>query len=149
MQPRTRGAIRAERGQNILEFALVFPILLFFLFAMAELGILLNYRISINHALEEGARRVAVTGNEADAVAWTNDQSHGLIDAATVCYVDENSSGDADRGDSVRVDGSYTYEVLTLNGILGFLGSSAFPDTIELSTHGTSRLETDGDMSAC
>lgn len=52
--------IRHQKGQALVEFALVMPILIFFLLGVAEFGWLLNAQISITSAAREGVRAAAV-----------------------------------------------------------------------------------------
>lgn len=49
-----------EKGQSLVEFALVLPILLLFLLGIIEFGWLLNAQISLTSAAREGARLAAV-----------------------------------------------------------------------------------------
>lgn len=49
-------------GTVAVEFALVGTIVIFLLFAVAEVGLLLNAQLVLNHAAREGARRAAVEG---------------------------------------------------------------------------------------
>jgi len=52
---------KEERGQSLVEFVLVLPILLLFVLGIIEFGWLFNARISITSAAREGARVAAVT----------------------------------------------------------------------------------------
>jgi hypothetical protein len=51
---------RDERGQNLLEFALVAPILIFLFMGMVDFGWVLHQQIQLDNATREGARRGAV-----------------------------------------------------------------------------------------
>lgn len=55
--------IRSNRGQNIVEFALVLPILLFLVLAMMEGGRVMYQQILATEAAREGARAVAISGD--------------------------------------------------------------------------------------
>ena len=48
------------RGQSLVEFALILPLLLAFLFGIVELGILLNVYIGMTNMAREGARAGSV-----------------------------------------------------------------------------------------
>ena len=49
--------IRNERGQTMVEFALVVPILLVVVFSIIQFGILYNHYITLTDATRVGARR--------------------------------------------------------------------------------------------
>lgn len=59
---------RSEQGQAVVEFVLVFSILLVILFAILEIGSMLNSRLILSAAAREGARRAAVEGGSHDSV---------------------------------------------------------------------------------
>jgi len=52
---------RPERGQALVEFALVLPVLLVVALAIAELSTLGVARLALEHAAAEGARTAALT----------------------------------------------------------------------------------------
>jgi len=51
-----------ERGQNIVEFALVVPVLALMLFGIFEFGNLFRTQIQLQNAVREGARFTAIGG---------------------------------------------------------------------------------------
>jgi hypothetical protein len=53
-----------ERGQALVEFALVLPVLLVLAFAIAELSELGIARLALEHAAAEGARTGALTNDD-------------------------------------------------------------------------------------
>ena len=63
-------SLRSEDGQAATELALVFPILLVILLAIAQFGILFNNYITLTDATRTGARKAAVsrfTGDQGTA----------------------------------------------------------------------------------
>jgi len=65
-------SLRSEDGQAATELALVFPILLVILIAIAQFGILFNNYITLTDATRTGARKAAVsrfTGDQGTAAA--------------------------------------------------------------------------------
>lgn len=56
-----------ERGQALVEFALVFPIFLLVLFGIVEFAFLLNAQLSLNYATRDAALVAAEAGNNANA----------------------------------------------------------------------------------
>ena len=66
---------RDERGAAVVEFALILPILVLFVFGIVEFGRAYSARIELTGAVREGARAVALGG---DGVAKTKDAAPGL-----------------------------------------------------------------------
>lgn len=62
-----------ERGQGLVEFALILPILLLLILGMFEYGWLLNAKISVNSAAKEAARTLVVAeGSDVDKKSRAN-----------------------------------------------------------------------------
>jgi hypothetical protein len=129
---------RTERGQALIEFALVTPWILILLFAIIDGGIAMDRRQVLQHAVREGARYAAVHTDEDDIKQKTVAQAQDLIDTddVTVCYIDGG-----DPGDSVRVSASFTYDFAIVGPVLsGLFGGSV--GSIDMTPSGTARLET-------
>lgn len=60
-----------EKGQSLVEFVLVLPILLLLILGMLEYGWMLNAKISVTAAAREGARASSVLGEENSSQAYT------------------------------------------------------------------------------
>src|SRR5437667_8308702 len=56
-----RQSIRGERGQAMVEFAIVLPIFCMLLLGIAQLGIVWNNYIQLTDAVRAGARKAAVS----------------------------------------------------------------------------------------
>lgn len=52
-----------NKGQAIVEFALIAPIFFIFILGMLQIGLLMNYENGVLSAAREGARWGAITGN--------------------------------------------------------------------------------------
>jgi len=119
---------RRERGQSMVEFALLLPIFLVVMFIMADFGVGISRWVIITNATREGARLGAVGGSTTDIAAKVADTSNDLLDAAdvNVYYLDKDSNGDVgDRGDSVVVESDYEYGLITpLKAFLGLAWDS-------------------------
>jgi Flp pilus assembly protein TadG len=77
---------REERGQSIVEFAIVLPVLAFVLFAILQFGITLNNYVTLTSAARDGARKGAVSRTVADPIGTT-------VQAVKASAVDLNQSG--------------------------------------------------------
>jgi hypothetical protein len=105
---RFRGG-RAERGQAILEFALIIPIMLIFLLIVVDFGLAMDRRVVLQHAIREGAREAA-TGADLAAVQQVTAEPVGIPESKVeMCYRDSDGNGKVGNvGDDVRV---YTVDV--------------------------------------
>jgi len=131
--------LKTERGQALVEFAFVMPLLLLFILLVVDFGIALDRREIIQHAVREGARRGAVGDGVVAIQDVTHRQSKGNLGESeiNVCYVDRNrDSIMGDVGDNVRVSGNYSYEFT-----VSMFGLGA--PSINMSPSAEERLETD------
>ena len=140
--------LKSRRGQTLIEFAFVLPIMLVFLFAIVDFGIAIDRSITLQHAVADAARRGAVDPDIARTIAYAEDESQGLLDtstnptAVTVCFQDDD--GDAkfgEVGDSIVVQADFTYNFTAAFGeIFGAIGVSI--PGISMTPSATKRLET-------
>jgi Flp pilus assembly protein TadG len=148
-----RRLLRGRRGQSLVEFSLVLPVLLIIVFGIVDFGMGLRSYISLTNATREGARFAAV-GNPAGSfpsqcngtttttvVGRTCVAVEGLnrsdISSLTVTY--PNGQG---PGNSVIVSANYTYHYITpLGDIIHFFSGGTLTKTIALSTSTDMRLE--------
>jgi len=140
LQPRP-----AERGQTVIEFALLAPVIFLLLFLIVDFGIALDRRIVIQHAVREGARAAAVQADPAGALDATVDQAQGLVDpaAVTVCFVDKNLDGLANALEPVKVSLTYDYYyTVPFGSLLGAFGVP-YDVKITMTPSATSALEND------
>jgi len=123
---------RGSRGQTLLEFAFVGPIVLVLILSIVDFGIAIDRRLVLQHSVREGARYAAVGGQafvtgveatEPEIKTQIADQSQGIADASggaggdnyiEVCYEDANGNGTTgDEGDNVQVRVHYTHDFVT------------------------------------
>jgi Flp pilus assembly protein TadG len=104
--------IRCERGQTMAEFAVVLPVLLLLVFAVAQFGITFNNYVTLTDAVRSGARVAAVSRLDANRVSDTQQK---VIDSAgglnlTTAQVTVSSATWA-HGDDVQVTATYPYSI--------------------------------------
>jgi hypothetical protein len=75
-------AARDESGQNLVEFALLLPILLLILMGIMQFGLIFNAYVTLNNAVREGARRASV-------YVFDTSQSPGANDAARLALLED------------------------------------------------------------
>jgi Flp pilus assembly protein TadG len=111
---------RSERGQSAVEFALVIPVMLLFLFGIFQIGITYFNNESISTAARDGARagaiRTGMTEPEivAAAKAAVIDNASGTNTSKLV--IDVTCSGSCAQGDTVFVTVRYPWDI----GVMGF-----------------------------
>jgi len=136
-----------EAGQNLIEFALLTPFVLLFVYAIVQFGILMNTRASLQQAVREGARQAALgTVPVATVQALAAGNAPEVISASDVeVCLPSGSSGQS--GQQVRVDirqnGSAGYQYTLAPLITKFFGP------LRLNPKGTAILEHSATYAAC
>jgi Flp pilus assembly protein TadG len=130
---RFHNIIRNERGQTMVEFALVVPILCVVLFGIMQFGALYNDYVTLTDASRVGARKATVSkyevNPEAVAEAAARNSAKGLDPDKLGVLV---SATAWERGQSVTVVATYPYEI----DLLGFVVASG-----DLTSETTERVE--------
>ncbi len=118
MGDRGRIHFRSQRGQTLVEFALVLPLLALVLFAVIQFGVVYNNYISLTDAVRAGARKGAVSRFVSDPVGTTQS---AVLDAAspdlktsspcTTGNVCVTVTSDWQPGDTVTVQATYPYTI--------------------------------------
>ena len=102
---------RGGRGTVTVEMALVLPLLLLILVGSLELGTIFSSYLRFQNAVREGSRLAALGVSEAEITARVFQFAPGL-DPVKMTLTVTNAEGD--RGDPVKVDAAYTYDVSTM-----------------------------------
>lgn len=130
--------LKQNRGQAVVETAMMMPILILLLFGILEFGQVINQYIVLTAASREGARTAAVSNDTAartavaDAVANIN--NNGLT--VTIAYQD----GIREQGKSVTVTVRKPIEVNT--PVIREIIESAFaPDPAVITGRSVMRVE--------
>lgn len=114
--------IKTSRGQAILEFALITPLLLLFLFGIVDFAWVMNNKVVTVNAAREAAR-LGATGATVDQICdRAVAQSQELItrDNVSVEFVDTNGDNKLLPGDAVIVRIAFPYQAITpLGGLVG------------------------------
>lgn len=61
--------IRNNRGQTLVEFAIILPVLLLLVVGMMEFGLVINQYMVVAEAAREGARSAALGGTDANVIS--------------------------------------------------------------------------------
>ncbi|OQY16909.1 MAG: hypothetical protein B6I35_15300 [Anaerolineaceae bacterium 4572_32.2] len=102
---------KKERGQSMLEFALVLPVLLIILAGVLDLGRLYFAYVAVTDAAGEGASYAAIhPDNTAEIVARAQDATGGLVEIDSD-MVDVYQPPDLDQ--AIAVDVTYEFTLAT------------------------------------
>jgi hypothetical protein len=114
----------SDKGQASFEFLLVLPSFILFVLLIVDFGIWTFEYVSVSNAVREGARYAAVNCGSGTC-ASTNDirdraiaRSSGILstsDTYDIGWIDRSSPANAsrkDRGDSIKVKATHTYNFL-------------------------------------
>ena len=130
-----------QRGQAILEFAVIFPLFLILVMGVVDFGWALKSYITVTNAAREGAR-YAVICPSTDAAVKTRvaDYSDGLLTADNVSLFWEGGTRCTSEN-YVEVTTTYDHEFITpLPGMLSTLGGLV-PDHVVLTSSTKMRQE--------
>lgn len=116
---------KREKGQNLVEFALILPVFLLLLVGMAEFGRGWMTRNILTGAAREGARVAAVAPDSPTSIAQGTLAANDVLNSANLPAPPPVVSVDTSPGLSfpaVKVDVTYTYSVLLTGFIPGLPG---------------------------
>lgn len=133
-----RRHIASEKGQTLVEFALVVPLLLVILFGIIQFGGVYNDYVALTDATRVGARKAAVSRHsatpEADAEAALRGSAEDIDDPCGVgtglCVTVSATAWE--HGEDVTVAATYPYEI----DLLGLVVASG-----QLESTTTERVE--------
>lgn len=109
--------LKNEKGQSLVEFALLVPLLILILLAIIEFGFMFNAYLTLANGSREGARLGSVGGNDAQIETRIEEvTSHLDAGLMTVSVTPAYRS----RGDMITVTVNYDYNFIT-PFISGFL----------------------------
>lgn len=103
--------LKNEKGQSLVEFALIIPLILLILMGILEFGVMLNTYLAINHSSKEGARLGALGGTDTEILAGIISSSPTLDPAKITVHIDPIQSTRI-RGSAITVKVVYNYNVM-------------------------------------
>ena len=142
--------IRCEKGAELIEFALVFPLLLLVVFGIMDFGLLFQRYEAVTNAAREGARVAVLPGYaQADVKARVIQYlaAAGLTATPSFAYTAPQAVNIG--GACVTITGitvGYPHQYLFIGNIIGLFGGSGFT-TRTLTA--TARMRFEGAASAC
>jgi len=103
-------SLRNEKGQSLVEFAILLPVLLLLLMGILEFGIMLNSYLSINNSAREGARLGIVSGSNLEISKLIINISPNL-DSENLIVNITPLEGSRNSGGTLTVEVIYNYQV--------------------------------------
>ena len=133
---------KREDGQSLVEFALVIPIFLLVLFAIVDFGMAFHAWITVTNSAREGARLGSVHAPAATIEQRVRDTATSLEQANLSVSVSNADDQGGQPGESVVVDVSYSYSLITpLADLLNMVSGGTIPDMLSLDSLADMRLE--------
>jgi Flp pilus assembly protein TadG len=136
--------LTCDRGGNLIEFAIVTPLLLVLVFGICDFGLLFQRYEVLTNAAREGARVAALPGYvEADVQARVTQYLTGTgITGATTTY--STPEAVTIGGKCMTLTGatvSYTHTFIALGGVMRLINSTGFIAQKALSVTARMRYE--------
>lgn len=139
-----------DRGANLVEFALIAPLLIMLVLGIIEFGVLFGEYNEIRHSAREGARYAAVSNPDLGEANWEDNVVKSVCDALnlpnagtiTVTVTGPTAGAKPAKGEYATVD--VTANVNSLSGAP--LISSFIPSS--LSNDATFRMERDAEWTS-
>ena len=133
---------KREDGQSLVEFALVLPIFFLVLFAIVDFGMAFHAWITVTNSAREGGRLGSVHASAAAIEQRVRDTATSLEQANLSVTVSNADDQGGQPGESVVVDVSYSYSLITpLADLLNMVSGGTIPDTLSLDSLADMRLE--------
>jgi Flp pilus assembly protein TadG len=107
-----------ERGQTMVEFTLVLPMLLIVLFGIVQFGIAFNNYVALTDAVRAGARTAAVSRTSSNPVADATSRVKTASGDLDPTKVNVTVTSDWVHGDDVVVSATYPYSISLLGVIV-------------------------------
>lgn len=124
----SRTDARAERGANLIEFALVAPLLVVLLFGLIEFGWGMAQQVDVRHKAREALRIAIVDGTESQVLSRVCGDD--VVAASDITSILREGGGDVGDDATVTIEADFAQ-------ITGFFGWAFGPDpTISSSVVG-------------
>jgi len=102
-----------ERGQNLIEFAIVLPVLLLVLMGIIDFGFMLKTQTDLSRANMAGARSAAFSASDDDVNTSILLSVPSSFDTSRMSISLTRESQSPERGTEVTVTATYIYKSIT------------------------------------
>ncbi|HEX2947182.1 MAG TPA: TadE/TadG family type IV pilus assembly protein [Clostridia bacterium] len=126
---------KTQKGQSLVETALMLPVILLLLLGIIDFGLLFNNYMVVSNASREGARTAAIGSTDAQITAAAGNAAASLDPAKlTITITPDEATGRA-SGTPVTVTVKYQYSMITP------VIAAVIPGPFDLKTSTTMRCE--------
>jgi Flp pilus assembly protein TadG len=115
---RRRISIGAERGQAMVEFAVVLPVLVVLLFGVVQCGVAFNNYETLTDAVRAGARAAAVSRTDTDPVATATTAVRDSAADLNQSNLGVSVTSTWAQGSDVTVSATYPYSIDLLGWVV-------------------------------
>lgn len=126
--------LKNNKGQSMVEFAIVLPILLIILLGIMEFGILFSNQLILESASREGTRFAVLGATDGEVVAYIADLTSNLDASRLTISISPSQVGRA-KGNPLTVTLTYQYQFLYA------LFGDQLGTVIQLTADATMRIE--------
>ncbi|NLP50797.1 TadE family protein [Bacillus sp. RO1] len=123
--------MKSQKGQSLVEFALIVPLILLLLFGMFDIGRVLFSAVALEHAAREGARVASVGKTNAEVIASINNATTGLDTSLVSVSI---STEARNSGENIEI--YLSYPVNMINPLL-----RSFQHSFTISSKSVMRVE--------
>lgn len=123
--------MKSQKGQSLVEFALIVPLILLLLFGMFDIGRVLFSAVALEHAAREGARVASVGKTNADVIASINNATTGLDSSRVSVSI---STEARTSGENIEIH--LSYPVSMINPLM-----RSFQSSFTISSKSVMRVE--------
>lgn len=113
-----RSVIRNEEGQAMTEFAVILPILVVLVLAIAQFGVVFNNYVTLTDAVRAGARAAAVSRQASDPTGTATSAVRSSAVNLDQGNLNVAVSSTWQPGSNVTVTASYPYSIDLLGWVL-------------------------------
>ena len=141
--------LRSQRGAELIELAIVLPILLLVFAGIVDFAVMFQRYLTISNAAREGARIAVLPGYGLTDVQnrvtqyvreGTGDSAASPTTTLTTVTIDPDGAGGKPGFPAAQVTVSLTYNYFVLGPVSGLFGGGSF-SSITLTVRSTMRVE--------
>jgi Flp pilus assembly protein TadG len=105
-------AFQCQKGQALVETALVMPIIILLLMGIIDFGLMFNNYLMVSNVSREAARSAAIGATDVEIDALVDTMS-GTLDPSKLTITISPIQSERKKGDEVVVTAEYDYNLIT------------------------------------
>lgn len=126
--------VKNQKGQALVEFAIILPLLLLLIMGIIQFGMIINAYLSIQNAAREGAR-AGILGSSDTEIESIMINTLPALNADSLIVNITPSEADRSSGDPLTVNVRYNYPIIIP------IIDSLFSNTVVLNAETSMRIE--------